>query len=44
MMSTANRVISMGKKLFANICRKSVIDVIDRFSREMSVPVSSLSK
>ena len=44
MTSTAPSVISVGKKLLANMFRKSVIDVIDLFSLEMMVPVSSLSK
>ena len=43
MTSTAPMVSSSGKNALAKVLRKSVMDVIDRLSREMMVPVSSLS-
>ncbi len=42
--SEAKTLSSIGRKLLANMFRKPVVSVIERCSREMIVPVSSLSK
>ena len=43
MTSTALMVSSSGKKEPENVLKRSVMDVMDLFRREMMVPVSSLS-
>jgi len=40
----AATVISIGKKLLANMLRKPVVSVIERCNRLMIVPVNSASK